>query len=111
MNSEKLLDDFDVVFTIVVNKIYIRRNSFSFIGKMYRIAVRCLYTYGSADLLEPPCNFLGSVSAYPATESPHGGMSAACFLWGVWAHVVADRAKDGSSSISVPAADGVTRLG
>lgn len=60
MNSEKLLDDFDVVFTIVVNKIYIRRNSFSFIGKMYQIALRCLYTYGSVDLLESPCNFLGS---------------------------------------------------
>lgn len=42
MNSEKLLDDFDVVFTIVVNKIYIRKNSFSFIGKMYQFALRCL---------------------------------------------------------------------
>lgn len=42
MNSEKLLDDFDVVFTIVVNKIYIRKNSFSFIGKMYQFVLRCL---------------------------------------------------------------------
>jgi hypothetical protein len=42
VNSEELLDDFDVVFTIVVNKIYIRRNSFSFIDKMYQFALRYL---------------------------------------------------------------------
>ena len=50
MHSGKLLDGFDVIFAIVVNQIYIRKNSFSFICKTCQSAFRylvCIWICGS----------------------------------------------------------------
>lgn len=47
------------------------------------------------------CNFLGTGLAQQH-ENPYARIFAACFLWGIWPHLIADRAKEEWLSICVP---------
>lgn len=60
MNSEKLLDDFDVLFAIAVNKIYIRKIVLALYARCTKLPsdVRC--THGFGDTLEALRAFPGS---------------------------------------------------
>lgn len=71
MNSGKLLDDFDVIFAIVVNQIYIRKKFFSLTGKTYQSAFSIWCVYGFVGALEspPPQPRPSWVWAYPLTEN------------------------------------------
>lgn len=56
------------------------------------------------------CNFLGSGLARQH-ENLDARIFAACFLWGIWPHIIVDRAEEEWPCICVPAADCVTKLG